>query len=57
MLRYRVGRVLQLVGLVILPLAISAQLANKITVLQTMVFALVGVGVFAVGTRLLPEVP
>jgi hypothetical protein len=46
---FAVGRFLQLVGLVIPPLAIMAQLGESITLAQMLEFLLVAVGVFLMG--------
>ena len=49
-MRYKLGRLLQFVGLfVILPLAIAAQVVEKITLGQMFLWTLVGMIVFYVG--------
>ena len=46
---FKLGRLLQFVGLVIPPLAIIAQLGGSITLGQMLEFLLVAVGVFMMG--------
>ena len=46
---FKLGRFLQLVGLVIPPLAIVAQLADSISLGQMLQFLFVSVGVFLMG--------
>ena len=46
---YTLGRVLQLAGLAIPPLAIAAQLGESITLSQMLEFLAVAVGIFLVG--------
>jgi hypothetical protein len=49
MWRYRIGRLLQLVGLFILPFAIVSQLMDKVGLGQSMLIAAGGAAVFYVG--------
>jgi hypothetical protein len=49
MLRYRIGRAIQLVGLVVLPFAIASNLLDKVTLGQSMLIATGGMLVFYVG--------
>jgi hypothetical protein len=49
MWRYRVGRALQLLGLVILPFAIASELVGKVGLGQSMLIALGGAALFYVG--------
>jgi hypothetical protein len=47
---YTLGRLLQLVGLVLLPLAIAGNLANEqLNLKQSLGLSAVGIGVFSVG--------
>jgi hypothetical protein len=46
---YRVGRFLQLLGLLILPFGIASELMGKVGLGQSMLIALVGAGVFYAG--------
>lgn len=46
---YAVGRLLQLVGMIILPAAMAGQLADRLSVKAMLVVAGIGVGVFALG--------
>lgn len=46
---YVLGRLLQLAGLVILPLAIMAQLSGSITLGQMLQFLVAGICVFSIG--------
>lgn len=55
MLRYRIGRACQLVGMVALPAAIAAELAHKVTLGQSILAATLGAALFLFGTRLLPN--
>ena len=48
-MRYRLGRVLQFIGLVILPCAISLNLAGKGSVGMTLVIAGAGAAIFYLG--------
>jgi hypothetical protein len=43
---YRVGRLLQLAGLIILPVAIAGDLAEKLELKQSLALSAVGVAVF-----------
>ena len=49
---YRIGRFLQLVGMLILPPAIVGELLGRLTLGQSMLVALAGVGVFMLGVSL-----
>jgi uncharacterized membrane protein YcjF (UPF0283 family) len=46
---FKFGRLMQLVALVILPLAMLSQLSGSITLGQMLQFLLVGVGIFTLG--------
>jgi hypothetical protein len=46
---YAIARLLQLAGLIILPLAMIAQLSNSISLGQMLRFLLVGVCLFSIG--------
>ena len=48
-MRYRLGRVLQFIGLVILPCAITLNLAGKGSVGMTLVIAGAGAAIFYLG--------
>jgi len=49
MSRYRVGRILQFVGLLILPFGIVSELEGKVGLGQSLLIAAVGAAVFYVG--------
>jgi hypothetical protein len=49
MSRYRVGRILQFLGLLILPFGIASQLVGKVGLGQSLLIAAVGAGVFYAG--------
>jgi hypothetical protein len=51
MWRYRVGRVLQVLGLLILPFAIASELMNKVGLGQSLLIAAAGAAVFYAGVR------
>lgn len=53
--RYSVGRVLQLVGLILLPFGIASQLLDKVTLGQSMGIAIGGGLVFYVGILIQPH--
>ncbi len=46
---YKLGRLLQFLGLVILPVAIAGDLANKIELKESLTLSGVGVAVFFMG--------
>jgi hypothetical protein len=46
---YKLGRVLQFAGLIILPVAIAGNVAEKLELKDSLLFSAVGVGVFALG--------
>jgi hypothetical protein len=46
---YKVGRVLQLAGLVLLPVAVSGELAGSLTLKEELILAGVGIAVFLAG--------
>jgi hypothetical protein len=52
--RYRIGRLLQVGGLIVLPVAIASELAGRLTLGQSMLVATLGAALFLVGTRMLP---
>jgi hypothetical protein len=47
--RYRVGRALQYIGLVILPVGIASELVGKVGLGQSLLIAVAGAGVFYAG--------
>ena len=49
---YRIGRLLQLAGLLILPQAIVLELFQKVTLGQSMLIAVGGSGVFMLGVSI-----
>lgn len=49
------GRLLQVAGLAIPPMAIAAELAGRVSLGLSMVVAFLGLVVFSLGTRMLPE--
>jgi hypothetical protein len=46
---YKLGRFLQFVGLVVLPVAIAGNVAERLTLNESLVLSGIGVGVFAAG--------
>ena len=46
---YKLGRVLQFAGLVILPIAVSGGVANKLTEKEELLLAGIGIAIFLVG--------
>ena len=46
---YRVGRFLQLAGMIILPQAIVLELMEKVSLGQSLLIAVAGIGVFIIG--------
>ena len=48
-MRYRIGRLLQLAGLLILPQAIVLELLEKVTLGQSLLIAVSGAAVFLLG--------
>ena len=46
---YKLGRALQLVGLIILPVAISGNVAEKLDLKESLILSAIGIGVFALG--------
>ncbi len=52
---YRLGRLLQVIGLLVLPGAIAAELAGKVSLGQAMLIALAGAGAFMFGSRMVPD--
>jgi hypothetical protein len=53
--RYAVGRSLQLLGMIILPLAIAAEVFGQVTLGQSMLIAASGTLVFFIGYQLQPK--
>ena len=47
--RYRIGRLLQFIGLLILPFGIASELVGKVGLGQSLIIAALGAGVFYVG--------
>jgi hypothetical protein len=50
--RYRIGRLLQLLGLLILPFAIASELMEKVHLGQSLLIAAGGAALFYVGVQL-----
>jgi hypothetical protein len=48
-MRYRLGRILQLIGLVVLPIAISGNIAGSLNLWESLSLSAVGMVVFYVG--------
>jgi hypothetical protein len=48
------GRLLQLAGLAVMPMAIAAELAGRVGLGMSMAIAAVGAAIFFTGTRMLP---
>lgn len=46
---YKIARFLQLAGLIILPFAISGNVAEKLDLRESLILSAVGVGVFSLG--------
>jgi hypothetical protein len=46
---YRLGRLLQFVGLIILPVAITGEMAQKMDLKQSLMLTGVGVAIFSAG--------
>jgi hypothetical protein len=51
MWRYRIGRLLQLFGLLVLPFAIASELMDKVGLSQSLLIAAAGAAVFYVGVQ------
>jgi hypothetical protein len=51
MWRYRIGRMLQFLGLLILPFAIASELMNKVGLGQSLLIAAAGAALFYVGVQ------
>jgi hypothetical protein len=49
MWRYRIGRLLQVVGMIILPFGIASELVGKVALGQSLLIAAAGILVFYVG--------
>jgi hypothetical protein len=54
---YKLGRFLQLVGLILLPVAVSGNVAEKLDLKQSLLLSAVGVTVFFVGWLLQQSSP
>lgn len=54
-MRYRLGRALQLLGLVILPFGIASELAGKVGLGRSLLIAGGGVAVFYLGVLIQPR--
>jgi hypothetical protein len=52
MWRYRIGRLLQLLGLLILPFAIASELMNKVGLGQSLLIAAAGAALFYLGAQI-----
>jgi hypothetical protein len=46
---YRLGRALQLVGLLLLPLAMAGNVSNNLDLRQMLTVAGLGIGIFSIG--------
>jgi hypothetical protein len=46
---YRVGRVLQFAGMVLLPVAVSGEVAGNLTLKQELILSGIGIAVFCAG--------
>jgi len=55
MWRYRIGRLLQLFGLLILPFGIASELMEKISLGQSLLIAGAGAAVFYIGVQVQPR--
>jgi hypothetical protein len=53
--RYALGRSLQLLGMIVLPLAIAAEVFNQVTLGQSMLIAAAGTLVFFIGYQIQPK--
>ncbi len=53
--RYALGRSLQLLGLIILPLGIAAEVFEQVSLGQSLLIAGIGMLIFFVGTRVQPS--
>ena len=51
-MRYRIGRLLQLAGLLILPQAIVLEVLGKVSLGQSALIAVGGIGVFMLGVSI-----
>jgi hypothetical protein len=51
-MRYRIGRLLQIIGMFILPQAIVLELLGRVSLGQSLLIALGGTGLFLVGVGL-----
>jgi hypothetical protein len=49
---YKSGRFLQLVGLIILPIAMAGEVADSLSLGRMLLWACVGIGVFMIGRTL-----
>lgn len=54
--RYALGRSLQLLGLIILPLGIAAEVFEQVSLGESLLIAAIGMLIFYVGTRVQPSV-
>jgi hypothetical protein len=54
-MRYRLGRVLQFLGLLILPFGIASELMGRVGLGQSLLIALGGIAVFYVGYLIQPH--
>lgn len=48
-MRYRLGRLLQLLGLVLVPVGIAGNVAASLTLWQSLTVSAVGIGMFLLG--------
>jgi hypothetical protein len=46
---YRIGRLLQLAGMIILPIAIAGEVAERLSLKESLTLSTVGIAVFTVG--------
>ena len=52
MIRYRIGRALQVLGLLVLPFAIVSELLEKVGLGQSLLIAGAGAGLFYIGVAI-----
>ncbi len=48
-MRYKLSRALQLIGLIVLPVAIAGNAAERLTLGQSLLLSAAGIGVFSLG--------
>lgn len=55
--KYAVARSLQLLGLVVAPMGIAAELNDQVSLAASLLIACVGAGIFSLGKSLQPDRP